>query len=143
MNRNPPFHLSIKRCLFALATVLSAQSLFGFAPNEWRQTQSLDVRAPGLARVNLPAATLDSAQPGLEDLRIVDPAGNQVPYLIERPAPETESTVRPKEFRSTIENGVTRIVLKNGTSAPIAGVTLETPATHFVKGADVEGSHDG
>src|SRR6266480_110169 len=143
MNRNPRFHLSIKRWILAVATFLSAQSLFGFAPNEWRQTQTLDVRAPGLVRVNLPAATLDAAQPGLEDLRIVDPARNQVPYLIERPAPEAESTVRSKEFRSTIENGVTRIILKTGTSAPIAGVTLETPAPRFVKGVDIEGSHDG
>ncbi len=90
--------------------------------------------------VNLPAATLDAAQPGLEDLRIVDSTGNQVPYLIERLLPDAESTIRPTEFRSTIENGATHLNLKTGTSAPIIGVSLETPATRFMKAVDVEGS---
>jgi hypothetical protein len=118
-------------------------SLLSFEPNEWRQTQMLDVSGSGLVRVKLSAATLDAAQPCLEDLRLIDQTGNQVPYLIERPAPEAESTVRPTEFRSSIENGATRLILKTGIGAPISGVTLETPARQFVKGVDVEGSHDG
>jgi hypothetical protein len=47
------------------------------------------------------------------------------------------------EFRSTIENGATHLVLKTGTDAAITGVSLETPATHFMKAADIEGSNDG
>jgi len=144
MNRNPRFHRPLRPfAVVALAASVAVPSLLSFEPNEWRQTQVLDVSSPGLTRVSLPAATLDAAQPGLEDLRLVDQTGNQVPYLIERPAPEAESTVRPTEFRSSIENGATRLILKTGTSAPIAGVTLETPARQFVKGVDVEGSHDG
>src|SRR5262249_22227030 len=54
-----------------------------------------------------------------------------------------ESTTRPTEFRSTIENGTTQLNLKTGTGAPIIGVTLETPATQFMKAVDVEGSNDG
>src|SRR4030095_15926048 len=81
-------------------------------------------------------------QPGLEDLRIVDSTGNQVPYLIERLVPDAESMTRPAEFRSTIDNGATHLILKTGTSAPIIGVSLETPATRFMKAADVEGSND-
>src|SRR5204863_8920244 len=94
-------------------------------------------------RVDLPTTTLNSAQPGLEDLRIVDAAGNQVPHLIEQPTPEPESMLRPKEFRSTIEAGATRLILETGTTAPIAGVSLETPASQFVKAVQVEGSHNG
>jgi hypothetical protein len=86
---------------------------------------------------------LDAAQPALEDLRIIDSKENQVPYLIERLVPDAESTIRPMEFRSTIENGATHLILKTGTSAPIIGVSLETPATRFMKAADVEGSNDG
>lgn len=144
MNRSPRSHRLLKLFAFvALAAFVAVPSLLSFEPNEWRQTQTLDVSRPGLVRVKLSAATLDAAQPGLEDLRLVDQTGNQVPYLIERPAPEAESTVRPTEFRSSIENGATRLILKTGMSAPIAGVTLETPARQFVKGVDVEGSHDG
>src|SRR5207302_11008577 len=144
MKPNPRFHRHRNLCgLAACITLLCTTSLQAFEPNEWRQTQMLNVPAPGLVRVNLPATTLNAAQPGLEDLRIVDAAGNQVPYLIERPAPDPESMLRPKEFRSTIEAGVTRLILETGTTSPIAGVSLETPASQFVKAVQVEGSHNG
>ena len=102
MKPNPRFHP--RRKLYdavAFVTFLCATSLLAFEPNEWRQTQALNVpAASGLVRVNLPALTLDAAEPDLEDLRIVDTVGNQVPYLIERPAPEAESMLRPKQFRA-------------------------------------------
>jgi len=127
----------------ALAISGAAQTAVTFDPNEWRNTQTLEVPARGLVRVNVPVATLDAAQPGLEDLRVIDSTRNQVPYLMERLLPGPESTIRPTEFHSTIENGVTHLNLRTGTSAPISGVRLETPATQFMKAADVEGSNDG
>jgi len=144
MKRILQSHLLHSFCVFvALTLVVDAQTSPAFDPNEWRNTQTLDVPAKGLVRVNVPAATLNAAQPGLEDLRIIDSAGNQVPYLIERLLPDAESTIQPAEFRSTIENGATQLNLKTGTSAPIIGVSLETPATQFMKAADVEASNDG
>ena len=131
------------RLILASAILVASHACLAFEPNEWRNTQALDVPAKGLVRVNIPAATLDAAQAGLEDLRIVDSTGNQIPYLIERLLPAAESTIPPTEFRSTIENGATHLVLKTGTSAPITGVSFQTPATHFMKAADVEGSNDG
>jgi hypothetical protein len=127
----------------ASAILVAVQTCLAFEPNEWRNTQTLEVPARGLVRVNVPAATLDAAQSGLEDLRIVDSTGKQVPYLIERLLPDAESIIKPTEFRSTVENGTTHLNLTTGTSAPIIGVSLETPATHFMKAADVEGSNDG
>jgi Protein of unknown function (DUF3999) len=143
MKRIPRCHPLHNFCAIVASTILvAAQACLALDPNEWRNTQALEVPAKGLVRVNVPAATLEAAQPGLEDLRIVDSTGNQVPYLIERLLPDPESTIRPTEFRSTIENGATHLILKTGTSAPIIGVSLETPATHFMKAADVEGSND-
>jgi hypothetical protein len=129
--------------MVALTIVVAAPTCLAFDPNEWRNTQALEIPAKGLVRVNVPIATLDAAQPGLEDLRIIDPNGNQIPYLIERSLPGPESTMPPAEFRSTIDNGATHLMLKTGTGAPINGVSLETPATRFMKAADVEGSNDG
>src|SRR5258708_32393854 len=144
MKRIPRSHPLHNFCaIVALTIVVAAQTCLAFDPNEWRNTQGLEVPAKGLVRVSVPAATLDAAQPGLEDLRIVDSTGNQVPYLIERLLPDAESTIRPAEFRSAIENGATHLILKTGTSAPIIGVSLESPATRFMKAADVEGSNDG
>src|SRR6476660_4454440 len=139
MKRIPRSHPLHNFCVIvALAIFVAAQTCLAFDPNEWRNTQALGVPANGLVRVNVPAATLDAAQPGLEDLRIVDSTGNQVPYLIERLLPDPESTTRPTEFRSTIENGATRLILKTGISAPMIGVSLESPATRFMTAADVE-----
>ena len=144
MKRVPRSHPLHNVCAIVALTILIAKpTCLAFEPNEWRNTQAFEVTAKGLVRVNLPAATLDAAQPGLEDLRIVDSTGNQVPYLIERLLPDAESKIRPAEFRGIIENGATRLNLKTGTSAPIIGVTLETPATRYMKAADVEGSNDG
>ena len=144
MNRIPWSRLLHNFYAVAGLTILvTAQTCLAFDPNEWRNTQALEIPAKGLVRVNVPPATLDAAQPGLEDLRVVDSTGNQVPYFIERLLPDAESTIRPAEFRSAIENGATRLNLKTGTSAPIVGVSLETPATRFMKAADIEGSNDG
>src|SRR6476646_7732895 len=144
MKRIPRSYLLHNVCAFVALTIfVAAQTCLAFDPNEWRNTQVLDIPAAGLVHVNLPATTLDTAQPGLEDLRIVDSKGDQVPYLIERLLPDAESKMRPAEFRSTIENGATRLNLKTGTSAPIIGVSVETAATRFMKAADVEGSNDG
>jgi Protein of unknown function (DUF3999) len=144
MKRIPRSHLLHNFCVILPWAILSAaQTSWAFDPHEWRNTQTFEVPAKGLVRVNIPAATLDAARPGLEDLRIIDSAGNQVPYLIERLLPDPESTIRPTEFRNTIENGAPHLNLKTGTSAPIIGVSLQTPATHFMKAADVEGSNDG
>jgi hypothetical protein len=144
MKRILQSHLLHSFCVsVALTIFVDAQTTPAFDPNEWRTTQALEVPARGLVRVNVPAATLNAAQPGLEDLRIIDSSGNQVPYLIERLLPDAESRVRPTEFRSTIENGATQLNLKTGTAAPIIGVSLETPAAQFMKAVDVEGSNDG
>src|SRR6478735_3496927 len=144
MKRVPRSHPLHNFCaIVALTILIAAPRCLAFQPNEWRNTQAFEVPAKGLVHVNLPATTLDAAQPGLEDLRIVDSKGDQVPYLIERLVPDAESKIRPAEFRSTIENGATHLILKTGTSAPIIGVSVETPGTRFMKAADVEGSNDG
>ena len=144
MKRIPQSHPLHNACaIVALTILVIAQTCLAFDANEWRNTQSLEVPARGLVHVNVPATTLDAAQPGLEDLRIIDSTGNQVPYLIERLLPEAESKMRPAEFRSSIENSATHLSIKTGTSAPITGVSLETPAVQFMKAADVEGSNDG
>lgn len=144
MKRIPRSHPLHNFCaIVALTILIAAQTCLAFDSNEWRNTQALEVPAKGLVRVNVPAATLDAAQPGLEDLRIVDFKGEQVPYLIERLLPVPESTIRPTEFHSTIENGATQLNLKTATASPIFSISLETPATQFMKAVDVEGSNDG
>ena len=135
-----PF-LSCAAALLALCSALApARAL---SPTEWRHQQTLDVPAAGLVRVALPPATLDAARPGLDDLRLIDSAGQEVPFLIEQPAPEPGARRRAKSFRVSLEPPTTTLLLETGMTQPIGVAVLETPARDFIKAARVEGSHDG
>ncbi|MGI8603507.1 MAG: DUF3999 family protein [Verrucomicrobiales bacterium] len=127
--------------LLPLVGRIAAQTS-AFSPDQWRYEQTLDVRAAGLSRVDLPLATLDVSRPALEDMRIVDAAGNEVPFLIERPAPQSETRQRAKSFHASLGADATTIVLETGMTGPARGVTLESPAKEFIKSVRVEGSHD-
>jgi len=137
-NRRP--FIKLAACATLLACVARVHAI---APDEWRTRQSLEVPSAGLTRVALPPETLDAARPGLEDLRLLDPAGNEVPFLIERPVPLPGSIRRAKDFRCAIENEATILTVETGTTEPLAGVSLETPGSDFLKPVRVEGSHDG
>ncbi len=127
-----------------MACTLANGTAFALDPAEWRHTQELIVPQAGLARVDLPAATLDAAQPALSDLRLLDPAGHEVSYLIERPMPKTASSAGPAEFQSAINPGATTTVtLRTGSTAPIDAVELNSPAHRFIKAVKVESSSDG
>ena len=122
-----------------------ATPLHALTPNAWRHRQTIDVSAGGMVRAELPPETLDAARSGLEDLRVLDAAGNEVPFLIERPEPRCGATLAPKTFRSSVdsENQTTTIFIETAATEPLVGVTLETPSVSFLKPVRVEGSNDG
>jgi hypothetical protein len=129
---------------FLIAAFLHAVLLGAITPNEWRFSQTIDVPATGLVRVNVPPETLNAAGPDLADVRIADGAGREVPYLIDRPMPRRESVLRSQELRTALEPTTTRITLTTGTKSVLKGVTFETPpGVEFIKGVGVEGSQDG
>jgi hypothetical protein len=108
----------------------------------WSHWQTLDVPAPGLVRVSLPPATLDAARPGLEDLRLIDPAGGEVPYLVE-PIVSVGATRHPAGGVAVIlEPEATVVTLETGLTQPLDGVTLTSPAERLIKAVQVEGSTD-
>jgi hypothetical protein len=111
-------------------------------PPEWKQTQTFDVAQPGLIKLSLPADTLNAARPGLEDLRIFDPTGREVPYVIERPVASPALQRAPKDFRVEIDGMTTRIEIETGITQPIEAITLETPAGNFIKPVSIAGSTD-
>lgn len=111
-------------------------------PVEWKNVQQFDVAQPGLIKLSLPAETLDVARPGLEDLRIFDSAGHEVPYLIERPLGDAARTRTAKEFRVELAGRSTIITIETGIAQPIDAVTLDTPAASFIKAVTIEGSSD-
>lgn len=131
------------------AAVLFATTLLAVATaraatfSEWQHRQEFHVPAAGLIKFSLPPETLDAARADLADLRLADDAGNEVPYVLERPAPAGK-VVRPaRSFAVELTPAATVIRLKTGLARPLGGVTLVTAAPNFIKAVAVEGSADG
>lgn len=94
-------------------------------------------------KISLPAETLNAARPGLEDLRLYDDVGNEIPYVIERPMPSPKVVQAAKSFSVSLNPANTVITLESGIAQPFDAVTLETPAPNFIKSVRVEDSTDG
>ena len=125
------------------ALLLGVSATAANLPSDWQHEQSFDVSATGLVKISLPVETLDAARPALEDLRLYDDAGNEVPYLIERPVPVARVVQAAKSFQVSLNANTTVITLETGLAQPLDGVTLDTPAMDFIKAVRVEGSDDG
>ena len=76
-------------------------------PAEWQHEQRFDAPSAGLLKLSLPTATLDAARPGMEDLRIYDDAGREVPYLLERPKPASKVVRDAKSFQASVNAATT------------------------------------
>lgn len=128
--------------LFAATTSFAA-----IVPTEWPQRQALTIAAPGLVKITLPAATFDGAQPDLADLRIIDAAGGEVPYLLDNNLPgralEPSRAGAPQSFQATTKGDTTQLLCATGTKALLESIELETSVPFFLKAALVEISADG
>src|ERR1035438_8989984 len=127
----------------AICAAFVTSSLAAALPSDWQHEQTFDVSTAGLVKISLPIETLDAARSALEDLRLYDAAGNEVPYLIERPVPAAKVVQPAKSFQVALNANTTVITLETGLTQPLDGVTLETPAGNFIKAVRVDGSADG
>jgi hypothetical protein len=140
---------SYKSCIASGAAVCALVAACGFSapaaslPAEWQHEQRFEVPATGLVKLSLPPGTLDAARPVLEDLRLYDAAGMEVPYLIERPRPVGKIVQAAKSFEVSVSAATTVLTLETGLAQPLDGVALETPASTFLKALQIEGSADG
>lgn len=127
--------------------LLTTGSGFALTPTEWQHRQKLLVAAPGLTKIVLPAGTFDSAQPALSDLRLLDPTGQEVPFLLDRDVAsrgsEPGQALGPKSFRAAPSGDATQLLIETGTAGPLDAIDLETSAPFFLKAAHVEISPDG
>ncbi len=145
------FHnfLAVILCLGALLATAAGRS--ANLPSDWPHEQSFSLSTTGLVKLALPAATLNIARASLEDLRLYDDAGNEVPYLIEHPAPVAKKFKDVKSFQVTLNANSTVINLetdpesglKSGLANLVDGVVLQTPAIDFIKAVNIEGSLNG
>jgi hypothetical protein len=136
-------HNLAARLLCVCAVWFGCPAVAANLPSDWQHEQSFEVATSGLVKISLPVATLDAARPMLEDVRLYDDAGNEVPYLISRPVPVPKVVQAAKSFQSTLNATTTLITLETGLTQPIDRVSLESPARNFLKAVRVESSMDG
>ncbi len=131
------------RLLCVCALWFGGSAIAANLPSGWQREQSFAVATTGLVKMSLPVETLDASRPLLEDLRLYDDTGNEVPYLISRPVPIPKVVQAAKSFQSTLNATTTLITLESGLTQPIDRVSLESPAVNFLKAVRVDSSMDG
>jgi len=109
----------------------------------WKFGQKLTTSAPGVYKYELPLEILDEALPLLTDLRLLDAAGKEAPYLLEAARPAPVKPARLKGFISRAEGTTTVLTARAGDLGYVDCVVLETPAASFIKPADIYVSLDG
>src|SRR5580658_971175 len=131
------------RLLCVVALLFGAPAAAANLPSDWQRVQSFEVSTAGLVKISVPVETLDAARPALEDLRLYDEAGNEVPYLIDRFAQVAKAAQAVKAFQVSLSASTTVITIETGLAQPLDGVKLESPAKDFIKAVQVESSEDG
>jgi hypothetical protein len=135
--------MNSKRFVAILIVMMGVRCLGAPLPESWKFDQPVSIGTNGLIKFEVPLETLDHARPGLEDLRLYDAQGVEIPFLVERPVevPATVQTVRNLQVK--LQTGATVAVVETGLTQAMDGVVLESPARDFIKSTLVEGSQDG
>ncbi len=137
----PSPNACVAAALWFSAAVAPAHAL---DPADWKHRQTLPVDRVGVHKLALPPATLGLARPGLEDLRLLDPEGREVPFAFTQSAPSVPVTLRPPaSFRASLTDSATQLLLETGTTTPLEILTLTSPAPSFLKALHLEISTDG
>ena len=131
-------------------SLLSAAVFLGSAPSlpaaglpaDWQSVQTFEMPVAGLARISVPIQTLDQARPSLQDLRLYDDSGREVPFLLERPRPAAKITRTAKSFQAVLSANQTTLLLETGMDQPIEAISLESPGSAFIKAVHLHGSND-
>ncbi|MBI5382985.1 MAG: DUF3999 family protein [Opitutae bacterium] len=127
------------RSLSFLLLAIAGSALVASPLNEWAYRQELVVPAPGLLKLNLAADTLDAARPDLADLRLLDPAGQETPLLVEWPR-LPQAVARAANVRTSLEDQRTVVLIETGLNVIVDGLEVRTAAGAFIKSVRVEGA---
>jgi hypothetical protein len=132
----------VQTVLFFFAAVVLRSSAAEL-PAAWANVQTFQVEKSGLAKVDLPLETLNAARPYLEDLRLYDDTGKEIPFLVERPIRTVRQTRPAGDLRIEVAVDQTLVRFASESAQPLSGITLVTPAREFIKAVMIEASSEG
>ncbi|MBI1841924.1 MAG: hypothetical protein HYR88_13880 [Verrucomicrobia bacterium] len=133
MNTLHPARPPVGLAMILVMALATRDALVAALP-EWSTQQSFEIVSPGLARVALTPETFGAARPDLADFRIIDPAGLELPYVIETQDPGYRTLRHIPNPASTLEEKLTRLVIPLNEPAKLQAIRLETTAQDFIKG---------
>lgn len=113
----------------------------------WTHRQTVRVAQPGLTRLELEPALLDASQTTggapFHDLRVINPAGVETPYIIALPRTMRPTRVDATGFKATLNPTTTVLEFQPPDAFTIEELVLKTNGENFVKAATLEASNDG
>lgn len=138
--------------LAGLVTLLLCSALAANEPAAFRFSR--EVRTGELEREELVAVALDAdvyahTRDRLPDLRLLDAAGREVPFLLEKATTTRRQTVRntwtarPESLRPLEEGGLEMELALHPRDPQPNGLTLVTPLRNFEQRVRVYGAEDG
>ncbi len=150
--RNPP---AVVGLLLALGALAFAQNLepgtwnveLDAVRSAWKFRRSVTVASPGtseFAALVLSPELMAGARPGLADVRLVDAAGREVPYAVDRRADRRRDAVREGTLADTRirPKESTEWIVDLGASAAFDTIELRIPGDGFAKRIRIETSAD-
>ncbi|HEY6169152.1 MAG TPA: hypothetical protein VI454_14005 [Verrucomicrobiae bacterium] len=131
------------RLLGALISLSGGAALAATFPADWKNFQTIEVQKTDLVKFSVPLPTLDAARPGLEDLRLFDDDGRELPCLIERPVQQRPTVTPGRSFKSSVLAQSTIGTFETQVTVPIKAVNLITPSQDFLKAVKLEALVEG
>ena len=129
-----------------LATAMSAE----FEVTDWKFEAPIrlpvQIASPQFIRLTLPGWVLANAREDLSDLRIINAAGTEIPYLLQKAETRTfQSTLPTTIINRGIDPGrFEQIVCDLGNQTEASNeIVLYTQAQNFVRKTEIGGSADG
>ena len=125
--------------------ISSAASAADFAA--WTHRQTLRITQPGLTRLELESALLDASRTTggapFHDLRVINPAGVETPYIIALPRTMRPASVGAVNFKATLNPTTTVLEFQPPDAFTIQELVLKTNGENFIKAATLEASNNG
>ena len=109
----------------------------------WTHQQKLPVTQTGLQRVELDPALLDASATALDDLRLVNPAGEERPFAILTPQRPIRHVEQAANVTQRLEGTVSRFEFQSAGREMINEAEFRVVEADFIKPAMLEGSVDG
>ncbi len=123
--------------LLGIAGILAAAEKKDWTAWQWQAP--VEVSQTGMMRLEVPPVVLDVTRPDLADLRVLSPAGDETPCLIEQSRRREGGLKDVEGFKVHLEDGNTVIEVNAETAGAIDAAELVSPAHGFLKSVNVEG----